>query len=133
MKTYKRPEVLRGVSYRFQTPSGTAFITINGDENNIPVEVIIHIGKCGDEITAIADTLARFISRDLQQNHGAIGRVLETLQGVKSTPVIQTEGQLAGKPIYSLPDAIYQAIKLYCEEFHKQDHDQSGTSCSNYS
>lgn len=57
-----RPDILLGASYRVKTPVGTAFITINTDENGAPFEMFINVGKAGSDITADAEAIGRLIS-----------------------------------------------------------------------
>lgn len=57
-----RPDILFGASYRVKTPVGTAFITINTDENGAPFEMFINVGKAGSDITADAEAIGRLIS-----------------------------------------------------------------------
>ena len=57
-----RPEILLGASYKVKTPVGTAFVTVNQDENGYPFEIFINVGKAGSDITADAEALGRLIS-----------------------------------------------------------------------
>ncbi|RLI60802.1 MAG: hypothetical protein DRO67_08660 [Candidatus Asgardarchaeum californiense] len=117
---FRRPFKLDGITYKIYTPSGTAYITVNGDENNYPIEVMVNIGKTGSEIQGMANVLARYISRDLRRHYRKIDKVIETIKGIKSAdPVIQTEGELAGKVVYSLPDAFAKALMDYYKRYHK--------------
>lgn len=57
-----RPDILFGASYKVKTPVGTAFVTINSDEDGRPFEVFINVGKAGSDITADAEAMGRLIS-----------------------------------------------------------------------
>lgn len=61
-----RPMVLRGRTYKMQTPVGEGFITINRDENDQPFEVFITIGKGGTHILADAEAMGRLVSLALR-------------------------------------------------------------------
>ncbi len=61
-----RPYLLQGSSYRKATPLGTAYITINSDENQEPFEVFLNIGKAGSDVTAVSESIGRLISLALR-------------------------------------------------------------------
>ncbi|MBI3485414.1 adenosylcobalamin-dependent ribonucleoside-diphosphate reductase [Candidatus Daviesbacteria bacterium] len=61
-----RPMILRGRTYRIQTPVGEGFITINRDENDQPFEVFINIGKGGTHTLADAEAMGRLVSLALR-------------------------------------------------------------------
>ncbi|HTG70882.1 MAG TPA: adenosylcobalamin-dependent ribonucleoside-diphosphate reductase, partial [Candidatus Udaeobacter sp.] len=53
-KQYKsRPQVLRGATYKVNTPFGMAYITIN-DLNGTPGEIFLNVGKAGSDVFAMA-------------------------------------------------------------------------------
>jgi len=54
-----RPQALGGVTYRMNTPLGTAYITVNDNEAGEPFEVFVNIGKAGSDISALAETFGR--------------------------------------------------------------------------
>jgi Ribonucleotide reductase, alpha subunit len=55
----ERPFVAKGATYKLATPVGTAFVTINEDENGQPLEVFINVGKAGSDLTAVAEALGK--------------------------------------------------------------------------
>jgi len=60
-----RPERLKGVTYRRETPLGTAFITVNElaeDGEPEPFEVFINVGKAGSDIASVSEAIGRLIS-----------------------------------------------------------------------
>ena len=61
-----RPHALSGKTYRIKTPVGTAFVTINDDDQGNPFEVFITVGKAGSDIAADAEALGRLISLALR-------------------------------------------------------------------
>lgn len=52
----KRPQVLRGATYKMNTPFGMAYITIN-DLDGIPSEIFLNVGKAGSDVFAMAEAL----------------------------------------------------------------------------
>lgn len=61
-----RPIILRGRTYRIQTPVGEGFITINRDGGDQPFEVFINIGKGGMHTMADAEAMGRLVSLSLR-------------------------------------------------------------------
>ncbi|MBI2012068.1 ribonucleoside reductase class II [Candidatus Daviesbacteria bacterium] len=61
-----RPLILRGRTYKIQTPVGEGFITINRDEKDEPFEVFINIGKGGMHTMADAEAIGRLVSLSLR-------------------------------------------------------------------
>jgi ribonucleoside-diphosphate reductase alpha chain len=57
-----RPQSLGGWTYQVPTPVGTAFITINEDEEGNIFEVFILLGRAGSDIMADAEAIGRLIS-----------------------------------------------------------------------
>jgi hypothetical protein len=60
-KIQQRPERLHGVTYRQVTPLGTAFVTINSDDEQ-PFEAFVNVGKAGSDTAAVAEAIGRLIS-----------------------------------------------------------------------
>src|SRR4029078_10145164 len=61
-----RPMILRGRTYKIQTPVGEEFITINRDESDQPFEVFITVGKGGMHTMADAEAMGRLVSLSLR-------------------------------------------------------------------
>ncbi len=61
-----RPMILRGRTYKIQTPVGEGFITINRDEKDQPFEVFITVGKGGMHTMADAEAMGRLVSLSLR-------------------------------------------------------------------
>src|SRR5690606_25945749 len=57
-----RPAMLTGSTYRKETPLGTAYITLNSDENKEPFEVFLNVGKAGSEVAAVSEAIGRLMS-----------------------------------------------------------------------
>ena len=109
-----RPTVLHGKTYRRPTPVGTAWITVNSDENGEPFEVFLNVGKAGSDVAADSEALGRLISLILRLPSPLSPR--ERLQEV----VHQLSGIGGGRSmgfgperVRSLPDAIAQVLRNY--------------------
>src|SRR6185503_13114134 len=61
-KVRPRPYKRRGYTVSKTTPSGTAHITMNEDEEGHPFEVFLEIGKAGSDIKAMAEAMGRLMS-----------------------------------------------------------------------
>jgi len=57
-----RPKVLKGQTYRVETPLGTAYITINHDESDQPYEVFVNQGKAGSDIAPLSEAIGKLTS-----------------------------------------------------------------------
>jgi ribonucleoside-diphosphate reductase alpha chain len=110
----QRPFKVIGSSYRLQTPVGTAFITINQDEDGDPLEVFINVGKAGSDVAAMAEALGRTISTSLRLkgNLSAKERAYEIAKQLTGIGGRRSVGFGANK-IRSLPDAIAFAFSAH--------------------
>lgn len=110
----KRPVKVEGATYRIETPLGTAFITVNHDEENNPYELFINIGKAGSEVAAMAEALGRLISTTLRfGNHRpAKERALEIVDQLSGIGGAGVVGFGVNK-VKSLPDAVAKAIAMH--------------------
>ncbi len=57
-----RPMVVQGSTYQVETPMGQAYVTINTNGGNQPLEMFINVGKAGSDVTALAEAMGRLIS-----------------------------------------------------------------------
>lgn len=110
----ERPFRVVGATYKMSTPVGSAFITINEDENGNPLEVFINSGKAGSEVTAMAQALGRTISASLRFNAHIPAKerakqIMEQLSGIGGR---RSVGFGAHK-VLSLPDAVAVAIATH--------------------
>jgi ribonucleoside-diphosphate reductase alpha chain len=110
-----RPTRVNGATYKLKTPVGTAFVTINQDENGNPFEVFINIGKAGSEVAAMAEGMGRVISKSLKFNGNLTPReralvLVDQLKGIGG----RTSVGFGPNKIRSLPDAISIALGAYC-------------------
>ena len=58
----QRPYRLQGSSYKKETPLGTAYITVNKDDDGEPFEVFINIGKAGSNVNSVSEAIGRLLS-----------------------------------------------------------------------
>lgn len=112
-----RPSILRGTTYRKETPLGTAYITVNSDERGEPFEVFLNVGKAGSEVAAVSEATGRLISLVL--------RMPSTLPPSERLRWILDEvaGIGGGRPlgfganrVRSLPDGIAQVLAEHLSE-----------------
>ena len=97
------PEQATGVRYRYPTNLGHAYITISDDAAG-PREVFTNLGKCGSDISALAEAISRVLSTAL--GYGVPPEELaRQLLDITSQPVPNRGGW-----VKSLPDAIGQAL-----------------------
>jgi ribonucleoside-diphosphate reductase alpha chain len=117
-----RPMVVKGSTYRMQTPVGTAYITINDNEHGDPLEVFINLGKAGTDVYAMAEGLGRVISLFLRVNSTLspkerIKKLIDDLSGIGG-------GQALGfgkDRIKSLPDAISKVLTMHFAAKEKEE------------
>jgi ribonucleoside-diphosphate reductase alpha chain len=116
-----RPMVVHGSTYRIQTPVGTAYITINTNENDEPLEVFINLGKAGTDVYAMAEGLGRVISLFLRVNSNLsprerIKKIIDDLQGIGGGNALGF-----GKDrVKSLPDAIAKVLTMHFSRKEKE-------------
>ncbi|MBI3366815.1 ribonucleoside-diphosphate reductase, adenosylcobalamin-dependent, partial [Candidatus Roizmanbacteria bacterium] len=111
-----RPMVVRGATYRINTPVGVAFITINTNGGNPPepLEVFINVGKAGTDIYAMAEGLGRMISLALRfSSHlSVVERIEEIIAQLQGIGGARSLG--FGKDrIRSLPDAVSKILAMH--------------------
>jgi ribonucleoside-diphosphate reductase alpha chain len=111
-RVYPRPKKLTGVTVNVQTPYGTAYITMNSDENGYPFEVFITApGKAGSDLQADAEGLGRMISLQLrstapQNRMQMLKLIVDQLQGIGGARSIG----MGPNRVSSLPDAVAGAL-----------------------
>ncbi len=112
-----RPKLLHGSTYRKDTPIGTAYVTVNSDEQNEPFEVFLNVGKAGSEVSAVSEAIGRLISLVL--------RMPATLPPSERLRWVMDEmaGIGGGRPlgfganrVRSLPDGLAQIIADHLNE-----------------
>jgi ribonucleoside-diphosphate reductase alpha chain len=106
-----RPKMLHGATYRKETPLGTAYITVNSDEQEQPFEVFMNVGKAGTEVTAVSEAMGRLISLVLRMP--AALPPTERLRWVTEELVGIGGGRPLGfgaNRVRSLPDGVAQVL-----------------------
>ncbi|MBE7679411.1 adenosylcobalamin-dependent ribonucleoside-diphosphate reductase [Paenibacillus sp. P13VS] len=123
-KQYKsRPQVLRGATYKINTPFGMAYITIN-DLNGIPAEIFLNVGKAGSDVFAMAEALGRVCSLFLRYgDHGhKVELLIKHLKGIGGSGAIG----FGVNRVESIADAVAKAL-----ESHVQSTPQESASSTN--
>ena len=109
-----RPDLLRGMTRRIETPLGTAYVTITEDERGQPFEVFISLGKAGAPLMADVEAIGRLISLSLRSGI-PMAEIHRQLRGISSDRVIG----LGPNKVMSVPDAIGIAIEKWMQEKHE--------------
>jgi len=93
------------------TPSGTAHITMNEDEEGHPFEVFLEIGKAGSDIKAMAEAMGRLMSLILRMASpvSPLERVREIVKQISGIGGARLIG-FGKRRVLSLPDAVGQAL-----------------------
>jgi ribonucleoside-diphosphate reductase alpha chain len=119
-KQYKsRPKILRGATYKYNTPFGMAYITVN-DIDGTPGEIFLNVGKAGSDVFAMAEALGRVCSLFLR--YGDHGNKVQLL--VKHLKGIGGSGAVGFGPnrVESIADAVAQALESHAGIF---DHEHA--------
>jgi ribonucleotide reductase alpha subunit len=111
---YPRPTKLSGTTVSFKTPFGTAYITMNSDDQGNPFEVFITVGKAGSDVQADAEGLGRLISLQLRataphNRREMLKLIVEQLQNIGGARPVGFGAQR----VASLPDAVANALQSH--------------------
>ncbi|MDI9549233.1 MAG: adenosylcobalamin-dependent ribonucleoside-diphosphate reductase [Chloroflexota bacterium] len=106
-----RPSVLKGITYRKDTPLGTAYITVNSDERDEPFEVFLNVGKAGSDVSAVSEAIGRLMSLILRMPGSLpaserIRWMLDEMAGIGGGRPLG----FGAKRVLSLPDGIAQVL-----------------------
>lgn len=109
----RRPQVLRGATYKINTPFGMAYITIN-DLNDIPSEIFLNVGKAGSDVFAMAEALGRVCSLFLRYgDHGnKVELLIKHLKGIGGSGAIG----FGANRVESIADAVAKALETHMQE-----------------
>jgi ribonucleoside-diphosphate reductase alpha chain len=115
-----RPMVVHGSTYQVSTPVGQAYVTINTNGGNQPLEVFVNVGKAGSDVTAMAEAMGRLISLTLRmaspipaaERAKKIASELMGIGGARSMGFGENR-------IRSLPDAVAKVIDRHFGFFPK--------------
>lgn len=107
-----RPNALHGITYRKETPLGTAFVTVNVNGHEQPFEVFLNVGKAGSDVAAVSEALGRLISLVLRlpsplNPEERLKQMIDQLAGIGG-------GRSLGfgvNRVRSLPDAVAQVLR----------------------
>ncbi|WP_169083379.1 adenosylcobalamin-dependent ribonucleoside-diphosphate reductase [Paenibacillus sp. PL91] len=117
-KQYKRrPQVLRGATYKVNTPFGMAYITIN-DLNGTPAEIFLNVGKAGSDVFAMAEALGRVCSLFLRYgDHGnKVKLLIKHLKGIGGSGAIG----FGVNRVESIADAVAKSLELHLASGEEQ-------------
>ena len=117
-----RPMVVHGSTYRVETPVGDAYVTVNTNGGNQPVEMFINVGKAGSDVTAMAEALGKVISLTLRmaspipaiERAHKIASMLIGIGGARSLGFGENR-------VRSLPDAVAKVIDRHFGFFTKHN------------
>lgn len=109
-----RPTVVSGKTYRIVTPVGTAFITINVNGDNQPLEVFITVGKAGSDVRADSEAIGRLISLCLRLGSDfspqeVLAQIIDQLEGIGGSESVG----FGKERIRSLADGVAKVLKNY--------------------
>lgn len=106
----RRPAVLRGSTYRMNTPLGMAYITIN-DLDGTPGEIFLNVGKAGSDVFAMAEALGRVCSLFLRYGeHGRkVGLLIKHLKGIGGSGATG----FGASRVESIADAVAKALEQH--------------------
>ncbi len=115
-----RPMVVHGSTYKVETPVGEAYVTINTNGGNQPVEMFINVGKAGSDVTAMAEAMGKLISLTLRMSSPIepmerarkIASMLIGIGGARSLGFGENR-------IRSLPDAVAKVVDRHFGFFGK--------------
>jgi ribonucleoside-diphosphate reductase alpha chain len=122
----RRPQVLTGATYKFNTPLGVAYITIN-DMDGIPSEIFLNVGKAGSDVFAMSEALGRVCSLFLRYGeHGQKERLLiKHLKGIGGSGAIG----FGANRVESIADALAKALEIHIDRLEeRQQRGQQGAN-----
>ncbi len=115
----RRPQVLRGSTYKINTPFGMAYITIN-DLNGTPGEIFLNVGKAGSDVFAMSEALGRVCSLFLRYgDHGnKVALLTKHLKGIGGSGAIG----FGANRVESIADAVAKALEMHEEANSGSEH-----------
>jgi ribonucleoside-diphosphate reductase alpha chain len=106
-----RPELLKGVTRRLESPLGTMYVTITEDDRGQPFEIFISLGKAGGALMADVEAIGRLISLALRSGV-PLPAIYRQLRDISSDRVVG----LGPNKVKSVPDAIGIAIEKWMQD-----------------
>jgi len=121
-----RPSVVTGSTYQVETPVGIAYVTVNTNGGNQPIEMFVNVGKAGSDVTAMAEAMGRLISLMLRmasplpamERARKIAAELIGIGGARSLGFGENR-------VRSLPDAVAKVIDRHFGFFAKHNLEKS--------
>jgi len=109
-----RPMMVHGATYQIDTPVGAAFVTINTNGNNEPLELFINVGKAGSDVTAMAEAMGRLASLVLriQTSDSSSERAKQIFNQLIGIGGSKSLG-FGEKRVRSLPDAVAKVLAMH--------------------
>jgi len=122
-----RPQLLQGSTYRKDTPLGTAYITVNSDNEGEPFEVFLNIGKAGSDVSAVSEAIGRLISLTLRMPAALppserLRWVMDEMAGIGGGRALG----FGANRVRSLPDGVAQVISEHLSGLPKHLESVSG-------
>lgn len=100
---------LSGSTYKLQTPQGKAFITVNKDSDNRPVEIFVNVGKAGTDVAALSEALGRLISGWLSVSKDPVRTSKEIISQLVGIGGAKSVG-FGKNRVSSIPDAVAKVL-----------------------
>jgi len=101
-----RPDVIYGTTTKIATGCGNLYVTINEDENSLPFEVFMQMGKAGGCAMSQLEAIGRLLSLALRSGIETLS-IIEQLRGIRCpSPSWEKGGR-----IFSCSDAIARVIE----------------------
>lgn len=124
-----RPMMVHGATYQIDTPVGAAFVTINTNGGNEPLEIFINVGKAGSDVTAMAEAMGRLASIVLRMQssvpaHERARQIFNQLIGIGGSKSLG----FGDKRVRSLPDAVAKVLAMHFGYKIKNGNGQTLTS-----
>jgi len=102
-----RPTVTKGTTTKVTTGCGNLYITINVDDNNMPFEVFIQMGKAGGCAASQLEAVGRLVSLALRSDVEN-KKIIDQLRGIRCpSPSWEKGGR-----IFSCADAIARVLEI---------------------
>lgn len=115
-----RPMVVQGSTYQVETPVGQAYVTINTNGGNQPLEMFVNVGKAGSDVTAMAEAVGRLISLIFRISSpiSALDRAKKVAAELVGIGGARSMG-FGENRVRSLPDAVAKVIDRHFGFFAK--------------
>jgi len=109
------------VTYRKETPLGTAFVTVNINGGEFPFEVFLNVGKAGSDVAAVSEALGRLISLVLRlpsplDPNERLKQVIDQLAGIGGGRSLG----FGANRVRSLPDAVAQVLREHLNSTYEE-------------